>query len=535
MPSDGMSHAQPNMPQSAVTIPGGEQPRKGQPIVVTVGKPLPRHPSYARYCKKWLFFEHSYKGGPRYRDCNDPDGLPVLVPHEQESTKSFERRKRMSAYHNFCKPITDKLLGFVFSKPVIRDPDKQFTTWSEDVDGHGQQLHEYMRRVTLKAAILDRWFIQVDTNKPSDGMTQEQAKSMGARLMVSDVHPTRVINWVKDYSGESGDDDESGEQYLITDDALGQWGGARLWTGTGYQLVLLDRDGVVESVAPEVPHGYDEMPIIKVKAHASHQALIEDVSMLSLQVYNLDSWLMEELCKQTFSQWWAAGAGLTPESLASVDVGSRKVIVLNMDANSIKFERLASDPSQAQSIRDTIAQKVQEIYRAVGLKDPTIEQGRPESGIALKIRFTDISYKAAELADMAEQAEQKIVALYNSAMGASIEDPEYPEDFDEDDIAAELKLTLDTIAADMPMGVKRAQVRLYAEKALTGEVDDAEMTEIKQEIEAKYATPDVVEPTTGMPQGPAGNVGPPGSEGPKGDLRLEAAKELAEHQKTVAM
>jgi len=488
MPS---TKAVPNLPQSAIEAPGVVPQRAGLPITIEVGKQLPRHPAFARYCKKWQFLERSYKGGARYKDALDPAGDPVLVPHEQESEQAFLRRKRMAAYHNFSKPITDKLVGFVFSRPIIRDPDQSFAQWAKDVDGRGQSLHEYMRRVCLKAAVLDRWYFQIDTNKPSDGLTQAQVKAAGSKVIISDIHPTRVINWRKDASGEDGEDD-LGEQYLILDDSIGEFGGARLWDDADYQVIRLDKTGLVESMDVPIPHEWPRMPIIKVKAHVSHQALIEDVAMLSLQVYNLDSWCMEELAKNTFSQWWAAGTGLTPDSLASVNVGSRKVIVLNMDAGSVKFERLASDPSQAQSIRETIASKVVELYRTVGLRDPTVQAAGPESGIALKIRFTDIAYKATELADMTQQAETALTACYSSVAGHELAPPEYPEDFNEDDLAVELKQTLDTVAGDLPMGIKRAQVRLYAEKAFEGSVDAVEMKDIQQEIEALYATPDVV-------------------------------------------
>jgi len=449
--------------------------RPADPIQFEVGKPLPRHPEYASCRARGAFLEASYRGGARYKRAKDSEGRDALVRHEQESARAWERRLRMSSCHNFCKPILDKLIGFVFSSPITRSTDDPFNSWASDVDGLDMCLHEFMRRAVLMAGIMGRWFIQLDSTKPEQKMTQAQAAAAGSKIVLTDLHPRRVLDWRA-----------NPRELLVTDDSVGQYGGARLWTDQFVQVILLDKTGLVASVEPAEMHGWASMPIVEVTSHVSGESVIEDVAELQLSIFNMDSLLKEELSKQTFSQWWLASPSIKPEHLQSVDVGSRTVLVLPVDANTIKFERLSGDTSQADSIRESIQADIQEIYRCVGLKDPSVEQGT-ESGRALKIRFTETAYIASSLADMAEDAEEQITDLWAGAMGVEVEGPEYPDSFDSEDMAAELEASLKVIGGQFPPSVKRAQVRKFVDDAFAGSVEADELSEMHRDIETMYS------------------------------------------------
>lgn len=439
---------------------------------VEVGKPLPFHPDYPKLLLEFNFHEASYRGGARYKDAKDSHGEDVLVQHEQESGKAWKRRKRMSTCHNFCRPIVDKMVQFVFSHPVRRHGTGPVGAFIEDCDGEGTTLHEVMRYSSLQASVLGKWFLMLDTTKPMDNMTLAQAQAAGSRVIIDDLDPRRVIDW-------------SGDMYLVTDDSVGPSGGARIWRELTYQDVILDDDKKVKSIGQEVRHGWDGVPIIEVAPHCSGESMITDVSELQMSIFNLGSILTEELSKQVFSQWWMACPDASGDMLKAFDVGSRKVIVLPVDANSVKFERLSGDPSQAQAIRDAMESEVREIYRTMGLKDPTTESG-PESGKALRIRFTESAFRASELADMAEDAERKIIDLVGMAMGTPADKSEYPDDFDEENLREELAATLQVISANLPSSAKRAQVRKWSTAAFANQLDQDEQVEMSKEIEVMY-------------------------------------------------
>lgn len=461
-----------NLEYQEIIDNAGAIPQTG--IKFEKGKPLPLHEEYVGLCKKWSFLEASYKGGAAYKDAKDAKGFDVLIKHEQESAKAWERRKRMSTCHNFCRPLVDKMIGFVFSQPITRDAGDQFQEWSEDVDGNDVCLAEFIKLATLRSCILGRWFIVVDTTKTDSEMTLAQAQAANTRIILSDLHPSRVINWTKD-------------SLLVTEESVGPYGGARLWRKDTYQDIVLGKDYKVASIMSEVAHGWKAgMPIVWVKPHMSAESLVEDVAELQMSIFNLDSLLREELSKSTFSQWWLACPSATGDMLQAFDVGSRKVIVIPVDANTVKFERLSSDASQAQSLQETIEGEVREIYRTMGLRDPLTESG-PESGRALKIRFTESAFRAAEISDMACDAEERITDLVEGALGVEIESPEYPENFDDENLNEELGATIQVISADLPSSCKRAQVSKWADLAFGNRLEVEEMQEMRQEIEDKYS------------------------------------------------
>ena len=465
----------------------GARPR--DPIKVEVGMPLPRNKEYGSRQARMGFLEASYRGGARYKRSNDAEGQPILVRHEQESAKSWERRLRMSSCHNFVKPIVDKLISFVFTSPITRSTEGAFDEWAGDVDGNDMCLHEFMKRAVLMAEITGKWYIQMDSTKPEDRMTMAAVQAAGSKIILSDLHPKRVLDWRKDPC-----------QLLVVDDSIGEYGGARLWSDDFVQVIELGKDGRVARILPADAHEWESMPIICVESHCSGESIVEDVAELQASIFNMDSILKEELSKQTFSQWWLASPNVRPEDLQSVDVGSRKVLVLPVDANTIKFERLAGDTSQADSIRSSIAADIQEVYRIMGLKDPTVEQGT-ESGRALKIRFTETAFIAASLSDMAEDAEEKITELWASAMGQEIEGPEYPDSFDDEDVGQELQSAIQVVGTAFPDSLKRAQVTKWADDAFSGSVEPENLSEMHREILETWpgGQPSSVEPGTEAP------------------------------------
>jgi len=222
-------------------------------------------------------------------------------------------------------------------------------------------------------------------------------------------------------------------------------------------------------------------------------SVVGDIVEACRILYNLDSILREELSRQTFTKWvlW----GVDPEKLAQSEkvLGSRNVTAINVKASDGRLDRMASDSSQAESLRATMESDVREIYRMIGLRMPEVEVG-PESGRALKVRFVETALLAAKLAKNAEIAESQIIDLYNSATGQDIEHPEYPEitDFDEASLTEDLKATLDIITNDLPDIVKSEKVKQYIRKDFA-RLDAEERDAMLKATEEKYLEPEMDE------------------------------------------
>lgn len=437
------------------------------PSLVIGDKPS-RHPGHGRLCVLWRFLERSYAGGCQYKNCTDSEGQPVFITHEQESPPAATRRKRLATYRNFVKPIVDKFSSFVYGQDIPRDSSSQYSGWSMDVDGNGTSLHEFMSKASKKAALLGRWIILVDTTKSEDVMTRAQAEAEGARMVLRYAHPSRAIDWNEDWSVVLFQQDQS--TYVLMDDM-------NITTAT------IDEEGKVDSMEVK-PHSWGVIPMVCMKAGDEGLGIAQDVAELGKSIFNLDALLKEELYKQTFTQFWATGIS-SEDDLSSISVGSRKIICVNKPSGDVKIDRLAADPAQATSIRDSIDQDVKEVYRVVGLRMPDVLK-QAESGVAIKLRFTETATICQTLANQFKAAEEAVNARFERAYGQEVDEPTYPDDFSEDDLQVELRMTLDVVGANMPPEVKAEKVTQWSRQQFS-ELDSGETNKIEKVIREFYS------------------------------------------------
>lgn len=445
---------------------------------VKVGQDLPVHPEYLKLKKRYDFWAASYDGGPDYKSVTDSLGQPVFIEHELESADGIARRKRMSTYRNYCRPICQKYNSFIFGYQIKRDTQlAPWQKWCEDCDTFGTSLQEFVKQSSLQAEIFGRHLILIDTTKRLDNQTQAQATAAGNRVFVSPIALSRLINWTCDPKDPTQLTDA-----LVLFPAENC---ARLFTADYITQIDIkpDTQAQVHFIRFSTPHPYRRVPIVTMTALPQAQSLICDIAELNKSLFNLDSILREELYKQTFTQFFAAG--LNADDLKTATLGGRKLVCHTND--KIKIDRLTGDVSQAESIRSSMREDIAEIYRLAGLHTPDVIQNT-ESGRALKIRWNEISLIASSIADRGEKAENELGALWAIAAGSSTPTKsDYPEDFDAEEFAAELDATLKLVDGSLPWTLKAEQIRLFASRRfpkLTPEQQttlQAEIDEMQQE------------------------------------------------------
>jgi hypothetical protein len=461
-------------------------------IKLVAGETPPIHPDYYRLNNEFGFYGLSYEGGSRYKSGTDSEGNKTFIEHEHESPQGILRRKSMSTYRNYCRLVVDKFNSFVFEGTITRDEeDKRFDTWEEDVDGKGTCLAKFSRIAATHAAIFGRWLTIVNTTKDPMQETEAQTMAGGANVVLEHKHPSCIIDW---------EDCEWNDKLLMRAYPEGyQFGAVLLIDKETITTCPLDKDGKIISIGPPESHGWDGMPVIVWyglnRTLTPSASLIGDISELNKRIFNLDSVLAEELYKQTFTQYFAIGVSADDFGNGTASPGSRKIICINKPQTEVRFEKITSDPAQADSIRSSLTQDSDEIYRLVGLRKPDVSIG-PESGRALKIRFVETSAIAASLSSNAEESENKIISLWNAAMSGNAEESEYPdsEDFDEESLVEELKSTLDLLGGNFPEMMKAEKVKKYAAREFC-DLDGEKQVEMQQEIEDFYK-PELVPPIT---------------------------------------
>ena len=422
-------------------------------IKVITGEQPPIHPDYMKLKLEWDFYGASYSGGSRYKDAKDCNGQPVLVQHTCESRAGFEGRKALTAYHNYPRAVVDRLTSLIFSRPVKRDSNETFATWQLDMDGKGTNMQVFMHDKMIQASVYGIWGLVIDSNL-IDTPTSKASENELAKIVIRDVDPRSCINWTPNRTEVLL---KNGQQIQLVDNE----------NVTTWQL---DKEGRVEGIGKVQPHGWEFNPIVWIRGcqdvEGPESSLIGDVAEHSRLLCNYCSWLTEELQKATFSQFVLAAPNLDNSKLANVALGSRNWLVIPLSGSDVKWECVGSDPAQAESLRLSITQEVESIYRSVGLQPPDTVRSAAESGVALQIRLSEMSSNAARLASNAEQAENELIKLWTGAIGVSLEDTKYPDpdDLDTGSVADELQQALSVITADVPNSLKAATVDAFASK-----------------------------------------------------------------------
>jgi hypothetical protein len=463
------------VPLSEVNNPTPSYPYRPQPIKVVEGEKPPIHPEYHKLCREWDFYESSWKGGSRYKDARDENGLPVLVQHSSESKQGFESRKSLSSYNNFPRAVIDRMTSLIFSRPIKRDPNEKFSEWCENVDGNKTCMHIFMHDRMVKAATLGIWGMVIDSNI-IDPPTSKLSEDETAKIYIRDIDPRSCINWSKDRKIVLL---KQPDQIQLVDD-------------TNVTTWKLDEDGNVLATPMVVSHGWEYNPIIWLYGCAAQEgpeaSLIGDVSTHSKLLFNYKSWLMEESQKATFSTFVVTAPNLDPSKMAMVPLGSRNWLLFPCVATDIRWECIGSDPAQAASLRDSIEKEIDQIYQSVGLQRSEAIRSSAESGVAIQIRLSEMSSNASRLAENAEQAENKILELWSTATGVEVEETCYPDpdDMDTGSLADDLKQALDVVSANMPEVLKGTMVRHFAEKKFDN-MDKAEKDELVKAITLYYS------------------------------------------------
>lgn len=435
------------------------------------GLAVPKDKGWDKRNRQYLFWGVSYRGGADYKGAKDADGQPVFIAHELESASGVDRRKRLAVYRNYCRAIVDQFNNFIFSNPIKRDKTNvAFSEWSLDVDGAGTTFHDFMKRAARNAAIYGQWFVTVDTTKTDPLQTQAQARAAGNRAFAIHVHPAQVLA-IKTRGEEI-------IELLVEFPELKQ---VRAYDAVT-MITATVRDGFVQAIGDEEPHGYDRVPFVRVESMGECESQIRDIAEVNKSLFNLQALHAEELQRQTFTQYVLAGldaADLTPAD----PVGGRKFLCVNRPASDIAIHKLAADPTQAASIREAIDADTKEIYRLAGLWTPEVAQG-VESGRALKIRFNQVALNAAAIADYAEKAENGIIALWQAATGSTVEiaNSDYPEEFDVEELGQELDRALKLMSGNFPWVLQREQILALVNR-ICPKLDDASWALLHQELD----------------------------------------------------
>ncbi len=198
---------------------------------------LKTHRQFDEFLPKWELFLDCYQGIGMSRR---------LKKHIRESEESLKIRKGRMYYLNYCEPVIDLYIHYIFSKPAIRKVDKaaegvsnysksqkprseihakvniiedsgvtqdssdqvkgDWDKWLKNVDRRGNDIDRFMSHAGRFALALGHAHVLVDMpsipEKESDLATEQQRTDKGVNPYATFYYPQDMINFAIDEFGE---------------------------------------------------------------------------------------------------------------------------------------------------------------------------------------------------------------------------------------------------------------------------------------------------------------------------------------------
>lgn len=445
-----------------------------QPII---GEPLPRFNDWDRQLLEFNFWRNSFAGGPRYVHALDSRGKLVLTKHPREKDEGYEFRINNAILFNYVKPIINRYNDLVFSTTPERSSlDPRLDAFYEDVDDYDTHMDQIAEKALKCAQIDGKSFLMLDSNYADAGtISQLEAERLGIRKILRLVKASSVP-----YFASAGNGVIKQAYVVLYDDEPF----ALQVNDVAWRRISIEdpQQMIVREIGEWIIHNYVGCPLVMVRPDED-TSQASGISEIQKHVFNLNSLLTEELFGSTFTQWIATGA--SPGDLKFVEKGVNRLIVV--DKQGVQFQTLGSDASQATSIRESIKETIQELYRTAGLTaGNALDTSTPMSGVALQFLQNQMTTAASALARSIEFAENKIVKLLDPEADNKVK---YNKDFNPIDENAEIDKTIKVIESSMPAVIKKEIVKRFSE---TMNINDSGIEEIVDE-QIKRTNPESAE------------------------------------------
>lgn len=148
---------------------------------------------------KYELLDNAYRASGGFEDGS------YLIPHPREQAEKYIRRKNMSYYINYVKPVVDGHVNPIFkSKPIRKGLSPTYEKFIQDVDGNGTTLTRFMKKAAIRAKLHGVEFIIVDMEQLEEGQIVTEKDVIDQRLYpyLYLVSPAQVTNWAVDKFGK---------------------------------------------------------------------------------------------------------------------------------------------------------------------------------------------------------------------------------------------------------------------------------------------------------------------------------------------
>lgn len=465
---------------------------------LVAGKELPQHDQYGRQATARKFWRRSDKAAWDYAGSNsgiaasaarDATGINSIVPkHERETDERYIRRLGQTIARPYMRQILDRFSDHVYRVEATRPAaEGEYGKLMKNADGVGGTLQAVMKRATRRAQTEGAAYLLADSSDPLVYTTKAQEQAAGKRGIITIVNADQVI-WWRCYKGMVV------EAVILMCDAEGVDFGFYVSDRITQRINLKQPDKgvsiskpVVESLDAPVTHSYGGCPLVALQPvfgeddepgdSSQGASLAESVK----RICNIESWHHEETQACTFTT--QVFIGVLATDIKAMEVGPGMAVVMEKDGASV--DNIGADPAQSQSLRESLAREITELYRAAGLVSgsPTEVQA-PESGVAKAFAFNEVEAKLGAIAQAAQNSENLVVLRLSTGNGWAFPgDALYPIDFALPDLADELDYVIRITTSTLPPLLQEKAIQQYAQLAFR--LTDKEQKELGAQLQRR--------------------------------------------------
>ncbi len=465
------------------------------PPAIEIGKELPRNTGegqdYNIQANARAFWRLSDQASHTYAHGLDAIGNPVLRRLPAEEPDDFEWRQSMAVSPRHVSSIVSLFNSIVMREEAERADGPEGSAFAElhlNADGMGTPLALLMGMQLRMAQVEGVSYVLADTTASESYSSIAEQMGAAVRPIIQRVSADQVL-WWNDWRGQVV------EAIIILEDKNGKEFG---WytNETHQQRIEITREKTgtngwslkVMGLGPLTAHTYGGCPLVRINptfgsqdapGNDSQAAPIAEAQKLITGYRSLEA---IEVYKSTFTMY--ALLGVSPEQVGTKNTGSGRVLCLPQGTGVV---RMGSDPAQATSIRESIAQTTSSMLLVAGLSPGNpLQTGSPESGVAKAYKFNEVEARLSALADAGEQAENLVRKRALAGVGAQdYGDCNWPDTFMSPDLTGDLDYTIRLLTSPLPAVLKEEQTRLFAQGAFDLEEDD--QRELNTQIEQASA------------------------------------------------
>lgn len=401
-----------------------------------------------------------------------------LQPHARESEDNYRKRQSLAYYLNYVAPIINSSIDPIFKDTIDRDYNAVdvFEAFLENVDKLGTSLQEFMRRTAVSAKLYGVVYVVVDNTLNRDGASVLEVLQEERYPHLTVVKPEQVTDWRFDAYGRLLEFEYVSKVQLSKEKAT-----TTHYKWTAEECIAYDEN---HKEIGRVPHNLGVLPVVQWFGRNTAPTSIKptseyiSIAQTNYHIYQVCSWLTQTLQGQSFNILTMPDPGGNED----ITIGISNVLTYDpMATHTPSF--IAPDSAPAKLHVEHIEKLVKEMYRMSGI-DSVVGVQEAKSGVAKQWDFERTNQRLADFAVHCENAEKRIVDLFELWTGTKIDYRcEYPRDFKINDITESLVQAQQAMDLQLGSGAFKLEIAKKVLAAYLPNIEPDIYDEIVGEIE----------------------------------------------------